>query len=108
MTKGIRYSAHMFRERAAELTNEPAGKWLRENGHEKFFMWVHYFDPHATYLPPEPFRTEYAHNLYDGEIAYADSQTGVLLQQLEELGVRHNTLVIYTSDHGEGLGEHGE
>jgi len=108
LTKGVRYSPYMFRERPAELTNEPAAEWLDGNGREKFFMWVHYFDPHAAYLPPEPFRTEYARNLYNGEIAYADSQIGALLAKLEELGVRDNTLVIYTSDHGEGLGEHGE
>jgi len=110
LTKGMKYSANMFRERAAELTNEPAAKWLRENagGDKPFFMWVHYFDPHAVYLPPEPFRTQYKGDLYDGEIAYVDSQIGVLLSQLEELGVRDKTLIVYTSDHGEGLGEHGE
>jgi arylsulfatase A-like enzyme/Tfp pilus assembly protein PilF len=110
LTKGMKYSANMFRERAAELTNEPAAKWLRENagGDKPFFMWVHYFDPHAVYLPPEPFRSKYQHDPYDGEIAYVDSQIGALLSQLEELGVRDRTLIVYTSDHGEGLGEHGE
>lgn len=108
LTKGMKLATHMFRERPAELTNEPAIEWLRENGNEKFFMWVHYFDPHAAYLPPDPWRQIYADDLYDGEIAYADSQIGVLLKELESLGVRKNTLIIYTSDHGEGLGEHGE
>jgi arylsulfatase A-like enzyme/lipopolysaccharide biosynthesis regulator YciM len=108
LTKGMQYSPHMFRERAAELTNEPAVAWLRENTEQPFFLWVHYFDPHAVYMPPEPFRSDYAHDLYDGEIAYVDSQIGALLNHLEELGVRDRTLVIYTSDHGEGLGEHGE
>lgn len=108
LTKGMTYSEHMFRERAAELTNEPATEWLRENADQPFFLWVHYFDPHAVYLPPEPFRSEYAYDLYDGEIAYADSQIGALLNQLEELGVRDRTLVVYASDHGEGMGEHGE
>ncbi|REK09462.1 MAG: tetratricopeptide repeat protein [Planctomycetota bacterium] len=108
LTRGMKYSPHMFRKRAAELTNEPVAKWLRENGSEPFFLWVHYFDPHAVYLPPEPFRSRYADDPYDGEIAYADSQIGALLAQLEDLGVRDKTLVVYTSDHGEGLGEHGE
>jgi arylsulfatase A-like enzyme/Flp pilus assembly protein TadD len=108
LTKGIKYSPHMFRERPAELTNEPVTAWLRDNGQEPFFLWVHYFDPHAVYLPPEPYRTQYAHFPYDGEIAYVDSQVGVLMQQLQELGVRDRTLVIFASDHGEGLGEHGE
>ncbi len=110
LTKGMQYSDNMFRERAAELTNEPATKWLRENaaGNKPFFMWVHYFDPHAVYMAPEPFRSEYKHNPYNGEIAYVDSQIGALLSQLEELGVQDRTLVVYTADHGEGLGEHGE
>ena len=98
----------MFRERPAELANEAISGWLREHADERFFCWVHYFDPHALYLPPEPYRTRYAHNLYDGEIAYVDSQVGKLLDLLSELGVRDKTLVIVTSDHGEGLGEHNE
>ena len=108
LTKGMKYSPNMFRERAAELTNEPATQFIRDNADQPFFLWVHYFDPHAVYMPPEPFRTDYQHDLYDGEIAYVDSQIGVLLSQLEELGIRERTLVVYTSDHGEGLGEHGE
>jgi arylsulfatase A-like enzyme/cytochrome c-type biogenesis protein CcmH/NrfG len=108
LTKGMQYSPNMFRERAAELTNEPATEWLRENAEHPFFLWVHYFDPHAVYMAPEPFRSRYAYDPYDGEIAYVDSQIGALLAQLDELGVRDRTLIIYTSDHGEGLGEHGE
>lgn len=108
LTRGMKYSQHMFRERAAELTNEPVTQWLEENAGEPFFLWVHYFDPHAVYLPPEPFRSKYAHDPYDGEIAYVDSQIGALLAELEDLGVRDKTLVVYTSDHGEGLGQHNE
>ncbi|MGH7337333.1 MAG: sulfatase, partial [Myxococcota bacterium] len=108
LSAGIKHSPHMFRERAAELTNEPAVKWLREHPGERFFLWVHYFDPHAAYLPPEPFRSEYASDPYDGEIAYADSQIGALLAELDDLGVRDRTLLVYAADHGEGLGEHGE
>ena len=108
LTKGIKYSAHMFRERAAELTNEPVFSWLRETRDEPFFLWVHYFDPHAVYLPPEPYRSQYSDNLYDGEIAYTDAQIGALLDELKRLGVYEKTLIIFTSDHGEGLGEHGE
>lgn len=108
LTYGMKYSDHMFRERAAELTNVPVTDWLRKNGRERFFLWVHYFDPHAPYLPPEPFRGEYRDDPYDGEIAYADSQIAALLGVLDEIGAREHTLVIFTSDHGEGLGEHGE
>ncbi|MCK4873864.1 MAG: sulfatase-like hydrolase/transferase [Phycisphaerales bacterium] len=108
LTHGVRYAPHMFRERPAELTNEAISGWLREHADERFFCWVHYFDPHALYLPPEPYRTEYARNPYDGEIAYVDNQLGKLLDLLSELGVRDKTLVIVTADHGEGLGEHNE
>jgi tetratricopeptide (TPR) repeat protein len=104
----VKRGEHMFRERPAELTNEAIEPWLREHADERFFCWVHYFDPHATYSPPEPFRGRYADDLYDGEIAYADSQLGELLALLGDLDVRDRTLVIMTSDHGEGLGEHGE
>ncbi len=108
LTVGMKYAPQMFRERAAELTNVPVTQWLREHGKEKFFFWVHYFDPHAPYAPPEPYRTNYARGLYDGEIDYADEQIGKLLGVLDEIGVRDRTLVIFVSDHGEGLGQHGE
>lgn len=108
LTVGMKYSPHMFRERAAELTNVPVTKWLREHGREKFFFWVHYFDPHAPYAAPEPYRTEYAQRPYDGEIEYADEQIGKMLSVLDEIGVRDRTLVIMVADHGEGLGQHGE
>lgn len=108
LTVGMKYSPHMFRERAAELTNVPVTRWLREHGHERFFFWVHYFDPHAPYLPPEPYRTNYAQGLYEGEIDYVDEQIGKMLTVLDEIGIRDHTLVIVVSDHGEGLGQHGE
>lgn len=108
LTRGVHRAPHMFRERPAELTNEAISGWLREHAAERFFCWVHYFDPHALYLPPEPFRSRYAGNGYDGEIAYADSELGKLLELLGELGVRERTLVVATADHGEGLGEHNE
>ncbi len=108
LTRGVQRSPHMFRERPAELSNEPALAFLREHAGEPFFLWVHYFDPHASYAPPEPFLSRYADDPYDGEIAYSDAQIGALLSELEVLGVRERTLVVYASDHGEGLGEHGE
>jgi arylsulfatase A-like enzyme/tetratricopeptide (TPR) repeat protein len=108
LTRGLKHAPNMYRERPAELTNEALFPWLREHAGERFFCWVHYFDPHATYTPPEPYRTDYAAVPYDGEIAYVDSQLGKLLSLLSELGVREKTLVIVTADHGESLGEHGE
>jgi choline-sulfatase len=67
------------------------------------FLWVHLFEPHAPYDPPEPFRSQHPDRPYDGEIAAADAQVGRLLQALPP-----QTLVVLAGDHGEGLGEGGE
>ncbi len=73
-----------------------------------FFMWVHYYDPHYEYRPPEPYATRFASHPYDGEIAYMDASLGKLLEGLKAQGKMANTLVVVAGDHGEGLGEHGE
>jgi arylsulfatase A-like enzyme/Flp pilus assembly protein TadD len=73
-----------------------------------WFAWVHLYDPHEPYAPPEPYRTRYASVPYDGEIAYADSALGSFLAGLRRSNALANTLVVITSDHGESLGEHGE
>jgi arylsulfatase A-like enzyme len=83
-----------------------------------FFLFVHYFDPHAPYNPPPPYSRidpsleedsyERQLQLYDGEIAYTDEQIGRLLKALDKRGLLENTLVVLTSDHGEGLSGHGE
>ncbi|MGA1869788.1 MAG: tetratricopeptide repeat protein [bacterium] len=98
----------LYVERKAEEVSQAAIKWLGQKSDAPFFLWVHYFDPHATYIPPSPFMMEYAGHPYDGEIAYTDEQIGVLLQYLRSRGELENTLVILTADHGESLGEHGE
>jgi arylsulfatase A-like enzyme len=84
-----------------------------------FFLWVHYFDPHAPYVPPEPFASRYPPDstteaelaatisAYDGEIAFADRQVGDLLEALDASGATGDTLVVVTADHGEGLMQHG-
>lgn len=108
LSKGVKYFDHSFRERPADFTNESALAWLKTVSDGKFFAWVHYFDPHAPYLPPEPLRTSYAARPYDGEIAYVDLEIGRLVTGLEEMGVLENTLIVLASDHGEGLGEHEE
>ncbi len=97
-----------YRERLAEHVNRPAIAWLRQHAARRFFLFVHYFDPHFPYAPPAPWNERYRHNPYDGEIAYVDTQVEGLLAALDELGLRRRTLVIFTSDHGEALGEHGE
>ncbi|MCU0224421.1 MAG: sulfatase-like hydrolase/transferase [Acidobacteria bacterium] len=73
-----------------------------------FFLWVHYFDPHAEYAPPEPYRARFKSSPYDGEIAYVDAQLGRLLDALAAKGLAGRTLIAVVGDHGEGLGEHGE
>lgn len=108
LSKGVQYSDHSFRERPAQYVNDAALNWLQTVKDERFFAWIHYFDPHAPYIPPEPFRTSYAENLYAGEIAYTDLEIGRLLKGLNDLGVLENTLIVLAADHGEGLGEHAE
>jgi arylsulfatase A-like enzyme/Tfp pilus assembly protein PilF len=97
-----------FIERRAEEVNKKAIAWIDRNKNERFFVWVHYFDPHAPYEPPPPFKNEYSGREYDGEIAYTDTAIGELLGKLHQLKLTENTLLILTSDHGEGLGEHQE
>ncbi|MBA3064093.1 sulfatase-like hydrolase/transferase, partial [Candidatus Woesearchaeota archaeon] len=135
----------------AENITREAVLWLEKNKDKKFFLWLHYFDPHEPYKPPVHIKIEpenvrfkdddkqvpilnerpsdpdmygglggiaeyavvegrrdrgYYILLYDKEIKYVDEQIGILLKNLEELGLDKNTLIIITADHGEALGEH--
>lgn len=96
-----------FVERKAEKVIEPALKWISQKK-SKWFCWIHLFDPHQPYLPPSPYKEEYSHDLYSGEVAYVDSQLGRLFNYLKESGSYDNTVIILTADHGEALGEKGE
>ena len=82
-------------------------EWLEKQKGEKSFLFLHYFDPHFDYVPPEPFASRFA-DPYAGEVAYVDHCIGQILSKLKELGLYDSTLIIITSDHGEMLGEHGE
>jgi choline-sulfatase len=95
------------RERRAEDITAHGIRLLRENRDRPFFLFLHYYDPHLPYHPPEPFSSQYEIK-YLGEIAYFDHQFGVLMDEVRRLGLASNTLVILMSDHGEGLGEHNE
>jgi choline-sulfatase len=97
-------------QRRAGEVEARAGAWIERAavGRKPFFAWVHFYDPHSPYAPPPPFAARYATRPYDGEVAYTDSVLGRLLGRLTRLGVASRTLVVVTSDHGEGLGEHGE
>ena len=93
--------------RAGEVVDKALG-WLGGLGARPFFAWVHLFDPHWPYEPPAAFRARFEKSPYDGEVAYADTQLARLLEWLERSGQASRTLVVVTSDHGEGLGDHGE
>jgi len=105
---GKRIIEHMEAERTADKVTDAAVSWLRDKKTAKNFLWVHYFDPHAVYNPPAPYREIYKDNPYDGEIAFTDENIGVLLAALKELKLDEKTLIIFAADHGEGLGEHEE
>ena len=96
-------------QRRGDATVDRALAWIGERGsREKFFAWVHLYDPHAPYDPPEPFASRYAGRPYNGEIAWTDELVGRLLSGLEARGLTERTLVAVIADHGESLGEHGE
>lgn len=94
-------------ERRADEVCDGALGWLRRHADERFFLWTHFFDPHAPYDPPEPFRRMYR-DPYVAEIAFVDTQVGRLLDELRSRGLENRTLTVVVSDHGEGLGQHGE
>ncbi|MBU1855027.1 MAG: sulfatase-like hydrolase/transferase [Nanoarchaeota archaeon] len=112
--------------RRGNETTKVALEWLEQNYDEKFFLWVHLYDPHDPYNPPEPFdelfqdyelrydnislsdftAMKQAIANYDEDIRFGDSHVGLLLDKIKELGIDNNTLIVFTSDHGEQFGEH--
>jgi choline-sulfatase len=113
-----------------QVVVEAAMSWITAHAGERFFVWVHLFDPHSPYAPPADFRfsedapvsleakrippgvrdaSELAALIraYRGEVSYADAQVGRLVERLRILGLLDATAVIVSSDHGEGLGDHG-
>jgi arylsulfatase A-like enzyme/Flp pilus assembly protein TadD len=98
-------------ERRGGEVLEPALEWIREQRAKSFFAFIHFYDPHTPYDPPEPFANRYGtdrNGRYDGEVAYVDSLVGQLLAVLEEENLYEDTLIVLLGDHGESLGEHGE
>jgi len=96
------------KERSANEIVDDAIAWLRELGpDERYFAWVHLFDAHHPYEPPEPWRSR-IEDAYTGEIAFADNQVKRLLRFLSTRGLDRNLITIVTADHGESMGEHGE
>jgi len=97
-----------FVERKGEEVVRRALAWLEGQGQSRWFLFLHLFDPHQPYLPPPAYQKRYARNPYAGEVAYVDDCLGRLLERLKETGLADKTLIIFTADHGEALGEHGE
>jgi choline-sulfatase len=93
--------------RDGETTSAIAQRWINQRATQPFFYFLHLFEPHTPYAPPEPYRSKYA-DPYDGEIAAADAIVGRFLESLKANGVYDRALIILLSDHGEGLGDHGE
>lgn len=110
LTKYKKVSLDAVQRRGDEVLEE-AQQWIGRNDQEKFFAWIHLYDPHTPYEPPEPYRSRYgreAYGLYDGEIAYVDELIGGFLEFLRNRELTDSTLIVFTADHGEMLGEHKE
>ncbi|MGC2246882.1 MAG: sulfatase-like hydrolase/transferase [Terriglobales bacterium] len=82
--------------------------WLNKHPKGPFFIWVHLYDAHGPYNPPEPYKSRYAKAPYDGGIAYDDAVVGNLIGQLKLRGLYDGAVIAITADHGESLGAHGE
>jgi choline-sulfatase len=105
-------------ERPANAVTDAALAWLDSVGQasslskgapaNSFFLWVHYYDPHAPYTPPPQYAAAAKGQAYDGEVAYVDAEVRRLLDGLTERGLLASTAVVVAGDHGESLGEHGE
>jgi choline-sulfatase len=95
-------------QRRGDLPTAEAIAWLETKRDSRKFVWLHLYDPHDPYEPPEPYASRYAGRPYDGEVSWSDELVGRLDEALSRLGIRDETLLVVTSDHGEGLGEHGE
>jgi tetratricopeptide (TPR) repeat protein len=99
-------------QRRGDAATSAALAWLEKtrgaSPDGRVFLWLHLYDPHDPYEPPEPWASRFAGRLYDGEVAFADEQVGRLDATLARLGFKDDTALVVTSDHGEGLGDHGE
>ncbi len=112
------FSAEAFQTKDIGLVDRKAGEsvsralaWLKKTSAQRtrpFFFWLHVYDPHSPYDPPEPFRSQYREHPYDGEIAYADHELGRLISWLKLVALYDRSLIVVLSDHGESLGDHGE
>lgn len=102
-------------ERFADATTDAVLRWLAEAGRvanarasQPWFLWVHYYDPHAPYEPPADLAERFRQKPYDGEVAFVDRELARLLKAIDDASIAERTLILVTADHGESLGEHGE
>ena len=114
-----RYDDDFPKTQSAELPNtlqKPGAETLRaavawlesQRATDRIGLWLHLYEPHDPYEPPEPYASRYRDRPYDGEVAYVDALVGQLDDALERLGLKSQTLLAVASDHGEGLGDHQE
>jgi arylsulfatase A-like enzyme/Tfp pilus assembly protein PilF len=95
-------------QRSGRETSRAALDWLGKVETKPFFLLLHLYEPHTPYAPPEPFASRYRTAPYDGEIANADSIVGDFVAELKKRGLYDKAVIVLLSDHGEGLGDHGE
>jgi len=95
-------------EKRAEMVLSEARSWLEANKNKEFFVWIHLYDPHSPYTPPTPYKEKFPDNPYRGEVEYVDDQVDQFVFFLKGAGLYDKCLLMITSDHGEGLGDHGE
>lgn len=96
-----------FVERPGGETAALLTAWIGEQAGRPFFAFLHTYEPHAPYAAPEPHRSRWS-DPYDAEVAASDEIVGAFFQELKRLGVWDRAIVVFLSDHGEGLGDHGE
>jgi arylsulfatase A-like enzyme/Flp pilus assembly protein TadD len=100
--------AFLIQERAGRETTARAVRWLDTQRENRWFCWVHIYEPHFPYTPAEPFASRFPADSYHAEVAAADASLAPLLESIVQTGGNSRTLVVLTSDHGESLGDNGE
>jgi len=95
-------------QRPGNQVVDQALRWLEQVQASRFFGWIHLYDPHAPYDPPEPYKSRYKDRPYLGEIAFTDAQVGRVLEFLDRRQLLDRTIVVAMGDHGESLNDHGE
>ncbi len=103
----IHFQSFSALERRADQVIDNAITWVGSQN-SPWFMWIHCFDPHLPYDPPAPFDSQYKDRPYEGEVAYTDLALGKLIRYIQARKLFDNTLIVFTGDHGESLGDHGE